>query len=107
MKRKLPIMVGGEGNVSTREVHSAIWEHNDEITKCYEAGIKKDKELSGKMTIEVRIGAKGRVISAETTLNELGPVVEKCVLKKIKRIRFPEPEGGLVTVELPMMFVQI
>jgi hypothetical protein len=76
------------------------------IRRCYERELMKGKKkLSGKITAQWNIKPNGRVSGARIKVNTLGsPKVAKCVLKEIKRIRFPKPKGGSVEIVYPFIF---
>jgi len=73
---------------------------------CYSRQLDKDPNLYGKVTVTFTISREGRVNEASvlnSSMNEMN--VESCVLRTIRRIRFPKPDGGgEVIVTYPFLF---
>lgn len=78
----------------------------DEFRACYEAGLARDPRLEGMVTVRFVIGRQGLVMEATEeegcTLDD--PEVRTCIVKTYRRLRFPKPEGGTVTVVYPITF---
>lgn len=94
------------GGLSKEEIARVIRAHQSEIKYCYEAELQKTPDLSGKVAVMFIIGGDGTVNEAnvsETSLNNSS--AEQCMLTRIKRWKFPEPQGGgIVTVTFPWIF---
>ena len=73
---------------------------------CYSRELDKDPNLYGKVTVTFTISNKGRVSEASvlnSSMNDMN--VESCVLRTIRRINFPPPDGGgEVIVTYPFLF---
>jgi hypothetical protein len=72
---------------------------------CYEDGLRRNRDLEGRVTTRFTIGREGRVEKvslASATLPDSAAV--QCVLDEYKKLNFPFPEGGIVTVVYPIMF---
>jgi TonB family protein len=73
---------------------------------CYEKELTKEPNLYGKITVSFTIGGNGRITEAavmQSSMNNSN--VEQCILRVIRRIRFPKPKGGgEVIVTYPFMF---
>jgi hypothetical protein len=72
---------------------------------CYEAGLKKNPELSGIVSTSFEIDSTGAVQNAKSgksTLSDEGVVT--CVRTVLASLSFPEPEGGKVKVTYPIDF---
>ena len=95
-----------KGTLSRAEVLAAINKSYRKIQACYEKALQRGgKKLSGKIKLEWTIKTNGRVRSARSKLDTLGdPKVTSCILRQIKRIKFPRPKGGEVVVAFPFMF---
>jgi TonB family protein len=75
------------------------------IRACYEKGLARDAKLHGKVKVRFVIDESGHVSSAEdygSTLPDADAVA--CVLAVYRRLSFPEPDGGTVTVVYPINF---
>jgi hypothetical protein len=97
------VVVGG---LSKEVIAKVIRDHQREIKYCYEAELNKTPDLAGKVAAMFIIGPDGTVQDAnvaETTLNNSS--AENCMMTRIKRWKFPEPQGGgIVTVTFPWIF---
>lgn len=87
-------------------VLKVVRRHQSEIRYCYESELSKDPSLGGKVTVAWTIGATGRVEFAEVAESGLGNAnVESCIVQRIRRWSFPEPNGGQeVAITFPWVF---
>jgi hypothetical protein len=104
VKRRNPSAVDGTGVLSPQEVAKVVNRRLGAIKGCYERALRRDPNLEGKVTVRFTIAGSGKVSTARTTLNELTPDVGNCIVSAFKRFRFPQPDGGSLTVEYPFMF---
>lgn len=87
------------GTLAQAVVDGVVQDELSSIRACYEQGLARDPELSGKLEVKFVIGADGRVSSATTKSSTLGdPEVESCVNFRFMMMRFPPPEGGGIVV---------
>lgn len=74
---------------------------------CYEAGLKRQPTLVGRVEVRFVIGAEGQVLAAVDTVREMSDdEARDCVVRIFSGLRFPAPEGGIVTVTYPIQFQQ-
>ncbi len=94
------------GSLSRAEVLKAIGKRQRAINRCYEKALMSNPGLSGKITFSWVITAKGKVSNArqKTSTMQGGGGVSTCVLGILRRMSFPAPEGGSVTVVFPFIF---
>jgi hypothetical protein len=94
---------------------------------CYEEGRERDPALEGKIAVQFVIGLDGMVSTAaeihdappsrpapgrlaDAMKGQVDaprfpdPKVIECVVTRFKELRFPEPQGGIVTVVYPVIF---
>ncbi|MFL5319527.1 MAG: AgmX/PglI C-terminal domain-containing protein [Myxococcaceae bacterium] len=94
------------GGLSKEVIAKEIRKHQSEIRYCYETALQHSPELAGKVAVLFTIDPAGDISDAdlaETTLNNES--AEQCMLSKIRRWKFPAPEGGgVVTVTFPWVF---
>jgi len=87
-------------------IAKVIRRHAAEVKFCYEQTLQQIPDLAGKIAVLFVIDATGSVAQAdvaESTLNDAS--VEACVLARVRRWRFPEPQGGgIVSVTHPWFF---
>ena len=94
------------GGLSKDVIAKVIKRHENEIKYCYESELQKSPDLSGKVAVAWTIDGSGAVADAnvsESTLSSSS--VEACILTRIRRWKFPEPQGGgVVNVTFPWIF---
>lgn len=98
---------GGDtrGRISPAEIQRIVREHYGLFRACYEAALKRNPALEGRISTEFVIDREGGVSDArlkESTLAD--PVAADCVVDHFRELRFPAPEGGIVTVVYPIHF---
>jgi hypothetical protein len=131
--------IGGSvsGRLPPEEIQKVVRANFDVFRSCYEAGLRKDAELAGRVGIRFVIDRDGKVswagdenerppnsvVEVDADLEELrklagGPNpnersahppfpdenVRDCVIAGIRKLVFPAPEGGNVTVTYPIIF---
>ncbi len=93
------------GSIDSDAIERALAAHKDEFRLCYEREINAENpNISGRIGVSFVIGASGRVSQAGIESSALkNHNAESCVLKVIRRIQFPMPQGGGV-VEVKKVF---
>ncbi len=110
------------GRIDPAKIQTVVRERFEDLQKCYEDGLKRDPKLAGKVSIRFVIDRDGKVSSAENaaslpippdaiappsssaTPSIADPKLVDCVLAITRRLQFPKPEGGTVTVVYPFVF---
>jgi TonB family protein len=94
------------GGLSQKVVGDYIKRYWAQFKFCYERELSKNPNLYGKVSITFTIDGSGRVSEAsviQSTMHNAN--VEECLLRVIRRIRFPQPKGGgEVIVTYPFLF---
>lgn len=94
------------GRLPAEVIQRAVRQNLGKLRACYESGLTRNPKLGGKVVVRFVIGQDGAVSSAtsdpETTLTDAAVV--SCVVDGFKKIAFPAPEGGIVTVVYPLTF---
>jgi TonB family protein len=115
------IDLGGKGKDSTRVIPGkttvvggldkdvimkVIKRHQNEIKFCYEQELQKNAALGGKVAVAWTIDPAGGVSEANVSESSIGNAnVESCIVQRIRRWKFPEPQGGgVVNVTFPWIF---
>ena len=103
---KLRIGTGAStGFCKKGDISRQIRRRANSIRACYEQRLQVNPKLQGKVTARWTIGLTGRVAKASTARNTLGDgAVTGCILRVIRRMRFPKPEGGICIVQWPFEF---
>jgi len=104
VKRKNAAAVDGTGALNPAAVNKVITRKMGAIKGCYERALRRDPNLSGKVVIRFTISGSGRVSAARPVSNELPATVSSCIVSAFKRFRFPQPDGGALTMEMPFLF---
>lgn len=73
---------------------------------CYENGLRNNPNLLGRVSVRFVIGRDGAVSNVSNAGSDMpdGAVVS-CVVRAFYGLSFPQPEGGIVSVVFPIMFV--
>ncbi|MCC7071257.1 MAG: TonB family protein [Deltaproteobacteria bacterium] len=94
-----------DGKVDKKGVAATIRRRQDAFQACYETALRANSKLQGKLVIEFTIGEGGKVTDARIVRDGLGSSeVANCVLATMRRIRFPAPSDGEVTISNSFVF---
>ena len=74
--------------------------------KAVHVAPKAELPQKGQLSVEISIGARGRVIASSTNSSD-APDANTCVNYALKRWRFPRPKGGNTTVNLAFSFTAV
>jgi Ca-activated chloride channel family protein len=98
-----PIILGA---IDRSSIERVIKRHLNQIRYCYTRELQKDPDLAGKISVKFVIAADGTVASAEVDTSTLAnPVLERCIVSRFQRMKFPAPAGGgVVIVRYPFVF---
>jgi hypothetical protein len=99
----------GEGDVSGRlppEVIQRVVRNNfGRFRACYEAGLRKNPNLQGRVAVRFVINREGGVANAANAGSDLPDSgVVSCVVSTYYSLSFPAPDNGIVTVSYPISF---
>lgn len=92
-----------EGGLDRNAIAAVINRHLSEVRFCYEQGLQKKPNLSGRVSMNFIIGPSGSVSTAKISNSSLGHApVENCIRDRLKTWKFPQPHGGVnVKVNYP------
>jgi hypothetical protein len=92
-----------KGSLSKEVIRREVRRHHNEIRFCYEQGLRKRPEISGRVAVRFLISAAGAVQMAAVSSSTLDdPGVEGCIARTVRRMAFPKPQdGGIVIVTYP------
>lgn len=94
------------GNV-TPTLRSALARRAAGARTCYNAALRRNASLQGKMTVSVRVSPSGRTCSAEVSSSTLGdPSVDACVANQFRATSFPPAVGGCIDAAVPIVFTK-
>jgi TonB family protein len=94
------------GALDMETIRRVIRRHRNEYVYCYEKELNQKRDLAGKIKVKFIISGQGKVIAASVSESTMkNAKVENCLVRKVKRWRFPAPKGGgLVNVNYPFLF---
>jgi hypothetical protein len=64
------------------------------LRACYERALHAAPTLAGEVTLEISLGADGKVLSVATPSSTVGNEIPTCLRAQIPRLRFPAPAAG-------------
>lgn len=106
-----PITVREAGPVTTNGrlpaevIQRQVRQNFGRFRACYDAGLRTNPSLSGRVATRFVIGRDGAVTVAQDGGSDLpDQAVVQCVVRSFQNLSFPTPEGGQVTVTYPILF---
>lgn len=86
-------------------IQRVIRDHHDELRACYDLGLKANPQLAGRLVTRFVIQRDGTVTQAGDGGSTLpDETARQCMFGVFRSLRFPPPEGGIVTVVYPIVF---
>jgi outer membrane biosynthesis protein TonB len=94
-----------DGKIDKKSVAATIRRRQDGFQGCYETALKANSKLAGKLVVEFTIGDDGKVTEARVVKDGVGSgEVSSCVVSLLKRLKFPAPADGEVTISNTFVF---
>lgn len=86
-------------------IHRTVGTYLGGIRYLYNRELRRNPDLEGKLTVSITIGPEGQVVSCEVVESTLeSPVLEREVLARIRKWKFPPVARRDVTVTYPFVF---
>ena len=119
-ERSKPVVVAGR--LAPVVIQKIIRASFDSFRQCYEDGLRRNPKLEGHVRIHFTIGRDGTTntvydsdqgppepqewVSSSPTPASVMPdtQVSACVVAMFRKLSFPPPDGGVVTVTYPIVF---
>jgi hypothetical protein len=93
------------GRLEPDRIRSVVVEHVELFARCYDEGRRTSPTLQGKVTVKFEIDPNGIVTKSADARSDLpDAAVVQCVVDAYRTLRFPKPDGGVVTVYFPLIF---
>ncbi len=97
------------GRLSKQQIAKVVQGNKGAIRYCYESQLTRYPTLRGKIVVDFIIEPSGSVKTVKIPTNDLSNKtaagkVASCLIRFIKRWRFPKPKGGKVRVIYPFTF---
>jgi hypothetical protein len=93
------------GYLDPATIQEIVRSHFDRFRSCYEDGLRRDPNLSGRISTKFVVNLDGSVdcaSSADMTFADADVVA--CVVDGFSTLHFPPPKGGICTVVYPIQF---
>jgi FHA domain len=92
------------GRLPPEVIRRIVRQNYGRFRLCYEQGLGRNPNLEGRVTVRFVIGRDGAVSNVSNGGSDLpDSSVVNCVVKAFYGLSFPKPEGGIVTVQYPIM----
>jgi hypothetical protein len=92
------------GRLPPEVIRRIVRQNYGRFRLCYEQGLGRNPNLEGRVTVRFVIGRDGAVSNVSNGGSDLPDSnVVNCVVKAFYGLSFPKPEGGIVTVQYPIM----
>lgn len=93
------------GKLAPAVIQGVVRQNFGAIRTCYDAGLSTNPSLQGRVTANFVIDRVGNILSVADGGSDLpDPSVAACVLGVFRGMKFPAPDGGIVTVVYPIVF---
>lgn len=94
-----------DGRLPPEVIQRIVRQNFRRFRLCYEAGLRDDPKLAGRVVTDFVIDRKGAVTSVKDGDSDLPNAgVRSCMARVFSNLSFPEPEGGIVKVSYPIRF---
>jgi hypothetical protein len=87
------------------DLQAALASRGASARSCYNTALRRNSNLEGKMTVNVRVNPSGTVCSVGISNNTLGDAsLAGCVSGQFRSTKFPAPKGSCVDTAVPLNF---
>lgn len=94
-----------EGSLDAALIDQVVRANLGSIKYCYEKELTRNPKLAGKIIVQFTINLLGEVVESRIENSSLSNVeAEDCIVRRIRRWKFPKPQGGSVIVSYPFVF---
>ncbi len=98
-------VTSASGRLPSEVIQRVVRQNHGRFRACYEAGLRNNPNLAGRVAVAFVIGRDGSVGSANNGGSDLPDSgVVSCVVRSFFGLSFPAPESGIVTVNYPIAF---
>jgi hypothetical protein len=93
------------GRLPAEVIQRIVRQNFGRFRSCYEAGLRTNPNLQGRVAVAFTIGRDGAVAGAQNAGSDLPDAgVVSCVTGSFRGLSFPAPEQGIVNVTYPISF---
>lgn len=84
-----------DGPMDKDIIRRIVRAHINEVRYCYNQGLEQDPALAGRVAVQFKIGAQGKVEEATVASSDLdSEEVSSCIAGAVKRWKFPKARDG-------------
>jgi hypothetical protein len=92
------------GRIPAEVIQRIVRQNFGRFRLCYEAGLRGNPSLGGRVATKFVIGRDGLVMQAQDGGSDLpDQKVVSCVVRSFNSLTFPAPEGGVATITYPII----
>jgi hypothetical protein len=92
------------GRLPAEVIQRIVRQNFGRFRLCYEAGLRTNPGLTGRVVTKFVIGRDGSVAQAQDAGSDIpSQDVVGCVVRSFNNLSFPQPEGGLAMVTYPIV----
>jgi hypothetical protein len=100
-----PQVMNVNGHIPPEVIQRIVRQNFGRFRNCYDNGLRTNPALSGRVVSKFVIDRTGAVsVSQDGGSDMPDRAVVACVVRSFSGLSFPQPEGGIVTVNYPIMF---
>lgn len=93
------------GRLPKEVIGRIVRQNHGHLRLCYEAGLRNNPNLQGRVSMRFVIGRDGSLSSVGNGGSDLPDAgVIRCAIRSLYGLSFPQPDSGIVTVTLPFYF---
>ncbi len=103
--RMTPMQTQVNGRLPPETIQRVVRQNFGRFRNCYDSGLRTNPGLGGRVVTKFVIDRTGAVSTASDGGSDLPDrAVVACVVRSFSNLSFPQPEGGIVTVNYPFLF---
>ena len=92
------------GHIPREVIQRIVRQNFGRFTLCYKDGLRTNPNLAGRVVVKFVIDHSGGVMLSQDGGSDMrDSAVVACVVRSFGALSFPAPEGGIVTVEYPIV----
>jgi TonB family protein len=97
-----------KGRLPPKALVRVVNANANEIERCYNASLKRQTDLHGRLEIEWVVDKNGTVSKTRIIYDDIGsPSLQRCVRAAVQSWVFPPPVGGSAVVSFPFQFTNL
>ncbi len=103
---QIPPLPPPKATIDFKDVELVILGKREELRSCYDAALRANPKLAGKITWQWRVlenGTASSIAAIENSVNDQN--LASCMKNRILSWKFPRPRNGSVVVSYPFKFV--